>query len=123
MHVPAIATVGLHDLRGVVYALAGKFGDYSDVLDALNAPFAKWTDKSMPDPEVIGGYMYAWLIISFDNPVDNLTGGYMYAWLIISFRVPALWGTYSLTVAPFAKDAQGVSNYQEETVARSRPER
>ena len=63
VHVPAIATVGLHDLRGVVYALAGKFGDYSDVLDALNAPFAKWTDKSMPDPEVIGGYMYAWLII------------------------------------------------------------
>ena len=26
----------------------------------------------MPDPEDIGGYMYAWLIISFDNPVDNL---------------------------------------------------
>ena len=88
MHVPAIATVGLHDLRGVVYALAGKFGDYSDVLDALNAPFAKCTDKSMPDPEVIGGYMYAWLIISFDNPVDNLIGGYMYAWLIISFDNP-----------------------------------
>ena len=37
-----------------------------------NAPFAKWPDKSMPDPEDIGGYMYAWLIISFDNPVDNL---------------------------------------------------
>ena len=83
VHVPAIATVGLHDLRGVVYALAGKFGDYSDVLDALNAPFAKWTDKRMPEPEDIGGYMYAWLIISFDNPVDNLIGGYMYAWLII----------------------------------------
>ena len=32
-----------------------------------NAPFAKWTDKSMPDPEDIGGYMSAWLIISLDN--------------------------------------------------------
>ena len=68
VHVPAIATVGLHDLRGVVYALAGKFGDYIPISwTDSNAPYAKWTDKSMPDPEDIGGYMSAWLIISFDK--------------------------------------------------------
>ena len=73
------------DLKEVIRMLADKFtaAGYNDFLHALNEPFAKWTDKGMPAPEDIRGYVYAWLIISFDNPVDNLTGGYMYAWLII----------------------------------------
>ena len=79
------ATLDGDDPKEVIRIPAAKFtaAGYNDFLHALNEPFAKWTDERLPNPEDIGGYMYAWLIISFDNPVDNLTGGYMYAWLII----------------------------------------
>ena len=73
------------DLKEVIRILADKFtaAGCNDFLHALNEPFAKWTGQGLPEPKDIGRYMYAVLINSFDNPVDNLTGGYMYAWLII----------------------------------------
>ena len=58
------ATLTGDDLKEVIQILASKFAaaGFNDFLQALKAPFGKWTDKSMPDPDDIGGYMYAWLI-------------------------------------------------------------